>query len=55
MAMDLHVALDLPADYAGAVEHQGHGSWADWWAELCGTVRTRRAELDALRTVADRA
>lgn len=53
MALDLHVALGLPTDYTGTVEHQGHPSWADWWAELCGTVRTQRAELASLRTAAD--
>ncbi|WP_435218372.1 hypothetical protein [Streptomyces sp. bgisy034] len=39
MAMDLHQALGLAVDEQAT--HQGHGSWADWWADLCGSVRQR--------------
>lgn len=45
MALDLHLALGLPVDHTSA--HQGHSSWADWWAELCATVRTRKESPDA--------
>lgn len=37
MALDLHSALGLPFDPTAI--NQGHESWADWWAELCGNVR----------------
>jgi hypothetical protein len=29
-----------PVDHSTA--HQGHGSWADWWADLCAEVRAQR-------------
>ncbi|MEO3978819.1 hypothetical protein [Streptomyces sp. CAU 1734] len=38
MALDLHRALGRPDDRA--TDHQGHGSWADWWADLIAGVRT---------------
>lgn len=41
MAMDVHLALGLPFDHAAT--HQGHDSWADWWAVLCAQVRTLEA------------
>lgn len=48
MALDLHSALGLPCDPMAA--NQGHASWADWWAELCGNVRlTSRHRNEALR------
>ncbi|MFF9269119.1 hypothetical protein [Streptomyces rochei] len=49
MALDLHQALGLPVD--GQAEHQGHSSWADWWADLCGHVaqRTAAAQVQARR------
>jgi hypothetical protein len=48
MALDLHSALGLPVDPAAT--NQGHESWADWWAELCGGVRlAAKSRDDALR------
>ncbi|MGW6459112.1 hypothetical protein ACWF94_24850 [Streptomyces sp. NPDC055078] len=37
MALDLHTALRRSID--NQAEHQGHASWADWWAELLADVR----------------
>jgi hypothetical protein len=37
LALDLHTALGKPIDHTA--EHQGHDSWADWWAQLCAEVR----------------
>jgi len=48
MALDLHSALGLSVDPEATV--QGHESWADWWAELCGSVRlATKSRDDALR------
>jgi hypothetical protein len=48
MALDLHMALGLPVDPTAT--NQGHASWADWWAELCGSVRlATKSRDDALR------
>lgn len=49
MALDLHTALGMDVDHTD--DHQGYGSWADWWAELCAAVRantTRTALGDVL-------
>jgi hypothetical protein len=52
MAMDLHQALGLPVDEQA--DHQGHRSWADWWAYLCHCVRQRTyAELAHARALAE--
>ena len=52
MALDLHQALGLKVD--DRAEHQGHRSWANWWADLCGRVRQRTyAELAHARAFAD--
>lgn len=37
MALDIHTALGMDVDHTD--DHQGYGSWADWWAELCAAVR----------------
>ncbi|MEU2780567.1 hypothetical protein [Streptomyces sp. NPDC007110] len=39
MALDVHRALGLPVDDQS--EHQGHRSWSDWWATLCGHISQR--------------
>lgn len=39
MANDVHQALGLDVDPRPHVPHQGHTTWADWWANLCGHVR----------------
>jgi hypothetical protein len=41
MAADVATALGH-ADVYTAAEHGGHKSWADWWANLMGEVRSRR-------------
>ncbi|MFJ2007035.1 hypothetical protein [Streptomyces chartreusis] len=52
MATDLQQALGLPVDERAA--HQGYGSWADWWAGLCGRVRQRTyAELTHTRALTE--
>lgn len=55
MALDLHQALGLAVD--PQAEHQGHASWADWWADLCSRVTQRtqaeRAHARARVTSAD--
>ncbi|WP_328439339.1 hypothetical protein OHA71_23665 [Streptomyces sp. NBC_00444] len=52
MAMDLHQALGLDVDEQAT--HQGHGSWADWWADLCGRARQRTyAELAYAQALAE--
>ncbi|MGN7139046.1 hypothetical protein [Streptomyces pseudogriseolus] len=39
MALDVHRALGLPVDEQS--DHQGHRSWSDWWATLCGHISQR--------------
>lgn len=39
MALDIHVALGKPTDYAADARNQGHKSWGDWWAQLVNDVR----------------
>jgi hypothetical protein len=42
MALDLHMALGFPVDHSADAHHQGHKTWADWWAFLLHHVRTAR-------------
>lgn len=42
MALDLHLALGRDADMSADVQHQGHPSWADWWAVLIHQVKQMR-------------
>jgi hypothetical protein len=46
MALDLHMALGKPVDHSATAVHQGHDSWADWWAGLCAEVRNRPSLAD---------
>lgn len=39
MALDVHRALGLPVNEQS--DHQGHRSWSDWWAILCGQIAQR--------------
>jgi hypothetical protein len=48
MALDLHTALGRAVD--DKAKHQGHSTWADWWADLCATVR-QRTHMDNARAV----
>lgn len=52
MALDLHMALGRPIDHSADVQHQGHDSWADWWADLCAQVRQLAKDADAPLTAA---
>ncbi len=45
MAMDLHRALGLTV--RGQSTHQGHPSWADWWANLMAQVNQRTLAIQA--------
>lgn len=45
MALDLHQALHQSLD--PHADHQGHLSFADWWAHLLGQVRTTHTSAEA--------
>lgn len=52
MALDLHRALGQPND--PKAQHQGHASWADWWAQLLSDVRKSRQARYGLPAVQGR-
>lgn len=48
MALDLHRALGRLADMRPDLQHQGHRSHGDWWADLTAAVR-QLADAEVLR------